>query len=195
MALKRYTKQNAPAKLLEVRARNMRAGVPLGLCQCGCGAKTNITKLSATKEGAIKGEPYLYVQGHQKRGRTCTEEHKARVAATKRGVPNLAVRGEKHPCWAGGVSKVRKELYATRREYYAWAQAVRWRDRYRCQVCRGRGSIAHHIKPYGLFPQHRLNLHNGLTVCKPCHVQLHRAIGLFYQSLRTRPAQQQIVTG
>jgi 5-methylcytosine-specific restriction endonuclease McrA len=52
-----------------------------------------------------------------------------------------------------------------------WRTAVFERDNYTCQECHARGGRleAHHIKPFGFFPEHRFDINNGLTLCRDCH--------------------------
>lgn len=38
--------------------------IPLGLCQCGCGAKTRLATKTSTRDGAVKGQPKRFVSGH-----------------------------------------------------------------------------------------------------------------------------------
>lgn len=38
--------------------------IPYGFCHCGCGRKTGIHKGHDPRRNRIKGEPYLYVKGH-----------------------------------------------------------------------------------------------------------------------------------
>lgn len=33
---------------------------------------------------------------------------------------------------------------------------------------------AHHIKPYSQAPELRLVVDNGLTLCRPCHLETHQ---------------------
>lgn len=40
-----------------------------GLCECGCGQKTNLAVQSSTKHGWVKGQPHRFILGHQGRGR------------------------------------------------------------------------------------------------------------------------------
>ena len=40
------------------------SAIPLGLCQCGCGERTNIAKRIDSKRGHVKGQPVFYVHGH-----------------------------------------------------------------------------------------------------------------------------------
>jgi hypothetical protein len=41
-----------------------------GLCQCGCGERTNLAKRTRTNDGWVKGQPIRYLYGHHRRGRT-----------------------------------------------------------------------------------------------------------------------------
>lgn len=58
-----------------------------------------------------------------------------------------------------------------------WSAAVRDRD----GCCRRCGSevalVAHHIKPKSLYPELRLSLENGETLCSNCHIEHHRKHG------------------
>jgi hypothetical protein len=54
----------------------------------------------------------------------------------------------------------------------SWAERVRRRDDYTCQLC-GRRQVgqmhADHIKPYVFHPDLALDLSNGRTLCVECH--------------------------
>jgi 5-methylcytosine-specific restriction endonuclease McrA len=56
-------------------------------------------------------------------------------------------------------------------EYKLWRKEVFERDDYTCQICGLRGGVLHadHIKPFAIFPELRLEVSNGRTLCKPCH--------------------------
>lgn len=41
--------------------------IPIGLCQCGCGKKTDISKKSNRYFGYVKDEPFRFIRGHQSR--------------------------------------------------------------------------------------------------------------------------------
>ena len=46
------------------------SGIPLGLCQCGCGGKTRIAPYTKAARGYVKGQPIPYLLNHDKsRGR------------------------------------------------------------------------------------------------------------------------------
>lgn len=52
-----------------------------------------------------------------------------------------------------------------------WRKAVFQRDDYTCQLCNKRGGVlnADHIKPFAEYPELRLELSNGRTLCIECH--------------------------
>lgn len=78
--------------------------------------------------------------------------------------------GPNHHNWKGGTSseseRIRKSI-----EYRLWREAIFSRDNFTCQFCGSRGGKlnADHIKPFSLFPELRLALDNGRTLCFPCH--------------------------
>lgn len=47
--------------------------IPYGYCHCGCGQKTNISKMTSKKYGQIKGIPVRYISGHHVR---CSREQR-----------------------------------------------------------------------------------------------------------------------
>lgn len=87
----------------------------------------------------------------------------------RKSVPQYS--GEKHWNWKGGVSeeymKIRQSV-----EYKIWRDSVFKRDSYTCVWCgddRGGNLEADHIKPFAFFPDLRLSLDNGRTLCIDCH--------------------------
>jgi hypothetical protein len=59
----------------------------------------------------------------------------------------------------------------------SWRQAVITRDKRTCQECgyvsRQHRLVAHHILPRNLRPDLALDINNGKTYCKSCHVKIH----------------------
>ena len=79
--------------------------------------------------------------------------------------------GEEHPNWKPDADRSRNRGNA----HYAWADAVKARDGYKCVKCGfSNGELqAHHLKPWKLFPELRYDVANGITVCAPCHWRIH----------------------
>jgi 5-methylcytosine-specific restriction endonuclease McrA len=64
------------------------------------------------------------------------------------------------------------------RTYVDWQRRVYERDLFACQVC-GKNHhqipiCAHHKKSYHKFPELRLDVNNGITLCEDCHKNQHR---------------------
>ena len=98
-----------------------------------------------------------------------------KVGDTRRGKPNLKIRGEKNHLWKGGITPINEKIRASL-EYTIWRRAVFERDNYTCIWCGIRGEIgrrvelnADHIKPFSLFPELRFAIDNGRTLCVDCH--------------------------
>jgi 5-methylcytosine-specific restriction endonuclease McrA len=63
-------------------------------------------------------------------------------------------------------------LFRASREYKQWRILVFKRDGYRCVICgdnKGGNLQADHIKDFALYPDLRLDVDNGRTLCKTCH--------------------------
>lgn len=62
--------------------------IPLGLCQCGCGQKTELAVRSRASLGFVKGQPLPYVKNHaRRRAEYCVD--------IERGTVLIALRGAK----------------------------------------------------------------------------------------------------
>ena len=59
-------------------------------------------------------------------------------------------------------------------EYRKWREAVLKRDK-KCVKCGNTTNLhVHHILPFAYYPDERLNLNNGITLCEKCHREYHR---------------------
>lgn len=59
--------------------------------------------------------------------------------------------------------------------YRQWRAAVLSRDGYSCRRC-GATDVplhAHHVKAFSQYPELRLVVSNGITLCVPCHGETH----------------------
>lgn len=101
-------------------------------------------------------------------GRRNTPEQRLNIS---NGTKVHALRGTDHPRWKGGISpENQRARYSF--EMKEWRRKVFERDNYTCRQCgysKGKILIAHHIKLFSKFPEFRLDVVNGITLCKHCH--------------------------
>ncbi len=77
-----------------------------------------------------------------------------------------------------GRLSTKNELFRKSRKYKEWRKQIFKRDNYICVICK-RKSIkgsrielsADHIKPFAIFYKERLNINNGRTLCRECHLK------------------------
>lgn len=61
-----------------------------------------------------------------------------------------------------------------------WTRLVKERDGHKCAECDFQGAKgdnfmdAHHVIPKAAYPELATVLFNGVTLCRPCHKQIHR---------------------
>lgn len=95
------------------------------------------------------------------------------IGGWNKGLSNENWKGEKNPNWNGGVTpeneKIRKSI-----EYKEWRMNVLRRDHFKCINCGHKGNgkykdlIVDHIKPFSKYPELRMSLGNGRTLCSKC---------------------------
>lgn len=87
---------------------------------------------------------------------------------------------ENHPRWNKELSVEDRITGRKYPEYYAWRDSVFERDNHTCVKCKddtGGNLNAHHILNYTEHKNKRLDLSNGITLCKKCHVNFHNRFG------------------
>lgn len=64
----------------------------------------------------------------------------------------------------------------TTSKYKEWRKLVFERDNYTCKICGKHGGAlnAHHILEWAKYPEERLNVDNGITLCQKCHRIVHK---------------------
>jgi len=83
-------------------------------------------------------------------------------------VGQIRYRGADHPKYQGNQKRVGQKR---------WSSLVINRDKGVCQSC-GTTNVelhAHHLKPFRDYPESRLDLDNGITLCFQCHWNIHTA--------------------
>jgi hypothetical protein len=71
--------------------------IEYGYCQCGCGLKTGTADKTGHHPGWIKGKPIRFINGHNGRGKTQTEEFKKHLSDIR--------KSEQNPMWVGDKIK------------------------------------------------------------------------------------------
>jgi len=81
--------------------------------------------------------------------------------------------GDRARAWKGG-SSLQTERGRLSGPLSKWRAAVFHRDSYRCRLCGTSGPIhAHHIRSFAEYPDLRLIVTNGMTLCIDCHGFYH----------------------
>lgn len=94
-----------------------------------------------------------------------------RSLETRKKISNtMKLNREKSHLWKGGITPLNSRI-RTSLEYRLWRESVFKRDNWTCVWCGVRGGKlnADHIKPFCDYPELRLALDNGRTLCVPCH--------------------------
>jgi hypothetical protein len=123
------------------------------------------SKISLSKKGQ---RPWL--------GRKHSEETKLKISQVQLGKSRKHAKQFKKGFspWNKGKGTKCKEQQLIRAslEYRLWRKSVFERDNYTCIWCGIRGGElqADHIKPFALFPELRLAIDNGRTLCRSCHL-------------------------
>lgn len=85
-------------------------------------------------------------------------------------------RGGNNPRWRGGTTDIGTQIRHSEK-YITWRNACGKRDKFKCQFCNAshhKRLVVHHIKTFEKFPNLRFEISNGITLCRGCHIKLHR---------------------
>ena len=150
------------ATILSVRASALHTGHTLS---CGCLQKEAASKLH-------KGIPLTEARKENLRlantGRKASKETRLKLSISHTGKTGALASN-----WQGGIYS-ENDNHRHDPEQKEWAADVKGRDYYTCQECNQRGVklISHHILRYSIYPELRLILCNGITLCKTCHLKV-----------------------
>lgn len=110
-------------------------------------------------------------------GKKLSPEHKKKLSLAKIGrkipkeqILNMCKAQLKR--WSLIPKKIRpKYVHSRDKKYLQWRSDVFTRDNWTCQTCGKRGVFleAHHISSWAHFPELRLVLSNGVSLCRECH--------------------------
>ena len=81
-----------------------------------------------------------------------------------------------HPRYNENITEEERIKRRKLKENVIWRNNVMKRDKYTCQVCKQYGGKleAHHLNGYHWDVEHRLDINNGVTLCKKCHKDFHK---------------------
>lgn len=113
------------------------------------------------------------------KGRTHSSESKAKMSFAHTGKPcgpqSFEARRNKSIANGGDGDILNRRYPGLQR----WTYLVKERDGYKCAECEFQGTKgkkdvdAHHVVPKAKFPELATVLLNGVTLCKPCHKEIH----------------------
>ena len=154
--------------------------------------KANLGKKYSNEVNKKKGRKGI---AHPFWGKKLSEKHRKNLVRVHTGVKlseyhrrkqGEGKTGEKNPNWKGGITPMNLAARMTF-EYKQWRTVIFEREKYTCQHCgakSGKGKIvvlnADHIKPFSRYPDLRLNLDNGRTLCVNCHKKIKKFFGNQY---------------
>lgn len=117
-------------------------------------------------------KPWMNMSGlYSVSGISWNKGKKGLQTAWNKGIKNPALSGENNPNWKGGITQENNKIRSSM-EYKQWRMAVFQRDHFTCQHCFKKGGItlhADHIKQFAYYPELRLDVNNGRTLCVDCH--------------------------
>lgn len=97
----------------------------------------------------------------------------------RKGKKYPQITGNKHYNYKGGISYENKKIRGSL-EYTIWRNEVYKKDRWTCRICgkhcEKNDIVAHHLKLFSEFPELRFSIDNGITLCRSCHIKLHKPI-------------------
>lgn len=137
-------------------------------CQCGCGKEFK----KYDSKGRLRRFFNFYHKPKGYKRPPYSQEWKDNLSKSRLGKHS----GKNHWNWKGGVT--RENHRRETNEYCEWRKQVYERDHWTCQKCKIKQNepIAHHPKGWLDYPELRYEMANGITLCRKCHINLHRNV-------------------
>lgn len=133
------------------------------------------------KENNCRDNNILYfLKKHKIKTRNISEARKLKYWGQKgRNNPMFNRRNKLNPNWKGGLTNDERILLLAKIEGKEWRKSIFNRDKWICLGCNNnKGHFhAHHILSFTKYPQFRLEIWNGLTLCRNCHIKIHSKEG------------------
>lgn len=130
-----------------------------GLCECGCGERTNVPTVTNPSNNWIKGVPQRFVHGHHWRGKKRgpqSAEHKAKMVASKNHPKN-----EEHPMWKGDEASYSALHY--------WVARNKERTGV-CYLCGAEAGVdCDRTEFANISGEYRRDVEDYLELCRKCH--------------------------
>ena len=104
-----------------------------------------------------------------------SEEHRLKKSGENNPMYGVSRKGKDHPNWKSDKTNFERINGRCLPGLNNWKKDVKERDNYTCQCCgfigkENDGKLrAHHLNNYLDFPEQRLDINNGITLCKDCH--------------------------
>lgn len=89
-------------------------------------------------------------------------------------------KGDLHPSWNPDITPEERLTKRNYPEYKEWVKEVYRRDWFTCKCCnrkKGVKLVAHHLDGYNWCKEGRVDINNGITLCKECHTDFHSKYG------------------
>jgi 5-methylcytosine-specific restriction endonuclease McrA len=131
-------------------------------------------------KGLHVGESNPMWKGGKSRLPKCKKCNKQLTDARAEACAKCWQVGSDNPNWNDSYNREQREHLRIADNYIHWAKAIKIRDNFTCQKCKQHGGQlhSHHIESFAKNKDKRYELSNGITLCKACHIKLHKSYGL-----------------
>jgi len=96
-------------------------------------------------------------------------------------------KGAKNKNWNPDRTKSDRATHREYVKYRNWRTSVYQRDKFTCQCCKRKKSgqlVAHHLYGYADNEELKIQIDNGVTLCRECHKEFHKTYGYKNNTLK-----------